>query len=77
MHWQYIDKFIFPGRLNTDTKFEGNPPSGWKVISKRKCRAAEPGGAGGPFLENFSYMQTLNNLFLNMRKQNFTTNGKM
>ena len=51
MSWHQIQK-IFPGLLNICTKFEEIPSTSKDAIGRQTC------GAGGPFHENSSHMQT-------------------
>ena len=51
MSWHQIQK-IFPGLLNICAKFEEIPSTSKDAIGRQTC------GAGGPFLENSSHMQT-------------------
>ena len=51
MSWHQIQK-IFPGLLNICAKFEEIPSTSKDAIGRQTC------GAGGPFRENSSHMQT-------------------
>ena len=46
MSLQHIQKNS-PGLLPKPTKFEKNPPNGYRVIRKTKCGAGRAGGAAG------------------------------
>ena len=57
MSWHQIQK-IFPGLLNICAKFEEIPSTSKDAIGRQTCGAGGYGGAGGPFHENSSHMQT-------------------
>ena len=57
MSWHQIQK-IFPGLLNICAKFEEIPSTSKDAIGRQTCEADGYGGAGGPFRENSSHMQT-------------------
>ena len=57
MSWHQIQK-IFPGLLNISAKFEEIPSTSKDAIGRQTCEAGGYGGAGRPFHENSSHMQT-------------------
>ena len=57
MSWHQIQK-IFPGLLNICAKFEEISSTSKDAIGRQTCGYGGYGGAGGPFRENSSHMQT-------------------